>query len=186
MFPTFAQDRYVSTTTHLGDVAIAETNEELIELLLQPREERLNHRAPTSRYVHRLRRELRSGKSKPVKMLLSIMAADLSDGVPLPVIERFVDEFRRSLRKLAGLRATACTRTLRTLLLNEARAQHARDLIEIELNADPNKQQLMERFAKATADLETANRALCEEVAARRTIIEAAFPQTRREKALVS
>lgn len=178
----------MSTTPLLGSVEGTEQlAERLIERLLAPRETVLKHRAPRSDYVHQLRRDIRAGKAKPVHMLLAVLVEDLKDGIPLATVLAFTDELRDALTELAAPAvALTSTKTMRTLLLNEQRAQAERDGLEIELHADPANLDIKRRFLAASKRYETANAALLGAVSRDAAALEQRYPGTRRTRTIVT
>lgn len=170
----------MSTTNNSGNVAVLEQiAEPLTARLLHPREKHLNHRAPRSEYVHQVRRDVKCGKKTPIKMLLAVLLSDGEDGVPLPILLGFVDELRDVIVQHVTPAARPCGKTLRTLLLNEARAEGERNLIEIELHADPENVALQRRFLEASRRYEIANDALCGEVSRRAAAGAVQYPTVR-------
>lgn len=169
----------MTTTLHLADVAVVEElAEALTKRLLEPRDKRLHGRAPRDPHVHQLRRSIACGKAKPMMMLLTVLFADMEDGIPAQALLPFLDELREVLIVRGAPTAYTPTKTLRTLLLNEARRQAERDQVEIELRYDPNNEALKRRFLEATARYEEANQALTAVVSRDAALIQQRFPRT--------
>lgn len=161
-----------------GVAAVEELAEALTTRLLEPREKRLHGRAPRSKSVHQLRRDLACKRAKAVRMILQVVFADLDDGLPAEAVLPFVDELRDAIIVRAKPVPYTPTKTLRTLLLNEAKWQGVRDQVEIELRYDPDNEALKRRFLEATARYEEANQALTAAVSRDAALIQQRFPRT--------
>ncbi len=139
----------------------------LTRQLLQPRETRLGRRAPKSLAVHQLRRTIACGRAEPWRMLLTVSAADLEDGIPLALVvapyesaiamltQRDRERRRATRRPLFG----GVARMLCTAFSRERSAEAALDQAELRSLAAPND-------ARALAAVETCASA-CEAEAER-------------------
>lgn len=166
-----------NTEQLVGVAAVENVAEALVRRLLEPREKRLHGRAPRSKYVHQLRRDMACGRSKALVMVVSVLFADLEEGLPLEAVLPFVDELRDALTVRAKPMPYTSTKTLRALLLAEARAQGERDVLEVELQFAPDDQDLKRRFIEATARYDAANAALTSAVSRDAALIQQRYPQ---------
>jgi hypothetical protein len=173
----------MTTQNRLANVAVRDQIAAALEAgLLETREKHLKH-APRDEYVHQNRRDIARGRARPGFMIVGQLMEDIADGVPVAIAFRPLLDLRAALEAWQESSAPRGAKTLRALLLNEARAEGRRNLAEIELSHNPENAELLRRFQEASAAYEAANRELCDDVGRRRAVVELAYPQTARHEA---
>jgi hypothetical protein len=166
-----------NTVALSGVGTVEELAATLTKRLLEPRKKRLHNRAPRSKSVHQLRRDLKGGRAKAVMMILRVIFADIEERVPADDFLPFVDELREAIIVRGAPCAYTPTKTLRQLLLAEARAQGERDQLEIELRYAPDDEDVKRRFADATVRYNAANAALAAAVSRDAALLQQRFPR---------
>lgn len=130
--------------------------QELTDMLLQPREEYLKHRAPRSDYVHDIRRKIKALVARPIAMLLAVSFADLDDGVALSIVTQPYDGMIAILRAHAARRARRSgipwEQRVHRVIERETIAQGKLDVAQGRVNANPTCIPLLMELRQASRE----------------------------------
>lgn len=168
-------------TTTINRSAVASesiTGESLVARLLAPGR-RLN-RASQNATVNQLERSIACGKALPIAMITAVIDDQLRRGCPAEEVARFADDLKRYTFERARTLKPVCHRSLRQLLLAEARAEGLKNCAEVELHADPGNAVLREKFLAAAAVYREADAALTSAVQQGKISVEDVYPTTAR------
>lgn len=134
----------------------------LREQLLQPRRTYLRHRAPRSKYVAQLRRDIARGQCKPIAMLMAVMLADVEDGVPASLVTQWLESAKALVEAQAVERQRTAPVPVSLLPLHrrETRAQAALDEAQLRALAEPDNADALEEVAEKAAEYDAAESTL--------------------------
>lgn len=119
--------------------------------------------SPSTVAAANIRREMQQGRSAEVKRLLTVLACDLEDGVPLATVLSTLDQMAAYLRLVAGDQAPE-PRDLTVLVRNETRAQGRLDLAQLRLLETPTSEAALSEVIEAKNDYHTKLDALMQNV----------------------
>jgi len=152
--------------------SIAELAKGLTAQLLQGRRIWLRHRAPKSKYVHQLRRDLAGEKRKSFEILLEISFADVDDGLaPAIATQAYVSAIaliqERAEQRAVSRGGPAIDPDAITLVERESEAQAQKDSAERAFIAEPASPATLKRLIDADASYAAANDRLVSAVRSR-------------------
>jgi hypothetical protein len=153
-------------------VGIAQLARDLTEQLLQGRRIWLRGRAPKSRYVHQLRRDLAADRKKSVEFLLTISFADVDDGLAPSVASQMYRSIIALIEERAQQRALVRGEPIAgpdplALVDREGVAQAAKDSAERAFIAEPLSPEALQRVLDADARYHAENDRLVNAVRSR-------------------
>jgi hypothetical protein len=152
-----------NTTSGAGVTApIAQLAKRLTEQLLDGRRTWLRHRAPKSRYVHQLRRDLAAERKKAVEFLLAISFSDIDDGLPPAVASQMYRDAIALIEERAQQRALTRGEPIvgpdpLALVQRESDAQAEKDSAERAFIDQPMSPETLQRVLDADAAYDAAN-----------------------------
>jgi hypothetical protein len=146
-----------SVTTVIAQLAAL-----LREQMLQARRIYLRGRAPKSKYVHQLRRDMAADKRKSFELLLAISMSDVEDGIAPSIVAQpylsavaLLEERAREIAQQRGGPALAPDPV--ALIQRENRAQATKDECERDVIANPASPDALQRLLDADARYEAEN-----------------------------
>jgi hypothetical protein len=155
--------RRAAARTRMAVETARELARDLSEQLLQPRRIILKHRAPASRYVHQLRRDIAAGKARPFDMVLAVSLSDLDDGAPVAsVVAPYLAaaSVLQEIGEQLAARAPAADSDGPALLgaiRRENRIQATCDQDEREIIAHPTSREVLDQALSARALYDAAS-----------------------------
>jgi hypothetical protein len=174
------------------NVLLASIAEDVSEQLLQPRRVYLRHRAPASRYVHQLRRDIASGKAKPIAMALSITFADQDDGLPTSLlIQPYLTIIAMIEARGQASSANALAESDRAIAaasVREQRAQTELDVAQLQLRGADDPIAACDRALDASAQYDVEQNRLVTKIRERRALLAvhgATLPSAKHPVAMV-
>jgi hypothetical protein len=164
----------MSNTLSVASVTagLAELAKDLTAQLLQGRRIWLRGRAPKSRYVHQLRRDLGNDRKKSVEFLLAISFSDIDDGLPPSVASQMYRSIIALIEERAQQRALARGEPVvgpdpLALVQRESAAQAEKDDAERAFIAQPMCPDALQRVLDADARYDAENTRLVTAVRSR-------------------
>lgn len=153
-----------------GVARMADVARMLKEQLLQARRVYLKGRAPRSRYVHQLQREISAERAKPIDMLLQISYANIEDGLSAAVVTQWARSFIAEIEayEASRRRERPVVGPLLPKMLRETRAQAALDEAQQAALANPDDPAVMDRLIAASAAYDAEQDAMIMDVRGRR------------------